>query len=197
MDPKLESVPIEIDPVTIGAWLKYGGRYPLIIAYQWKEEFTVAGVNWAYALAWASVSTNHFADKRWVESYKLPDPSTGNWPEKGSQTMRQEIKFLAKRFGEIMRAKENEINQAEAIREYQLMQKIIAGNNEENRPREPEPTPPPLPETPPPPSERKPIKWGNVVAVILPIISILIWVLPIPEPIKAILKAILTAISGV
>lgn len=201
MDPKLESVPIEVNDNTIRNWLNFDGRYPAVIPFQWREEFRIVGVNWAYALAWAAIMTRHFADYRWLNDKKLPDPISGSWPEKGSQTMRMEVKYLAQRFGEIMRSGEQEINQAEAVREYRLLQKLCADSAESTRPVPPEtpapsPVPAPLPPKPEPTPEKEPVKWPKIAAVIVPIITIALWVIPMPEWIKAIIRLILQAISG-
>jgi hypothetical protein len=141
--------------------------------------------------------TRHFSDYRWLNDLKLPDPLAGTWPQKGSQTMRLEVRHLARRLGEMMRNGEREINQADAIREYQLLQKLCLERVDETRPVPPPPAPTPQPKpTPPPAQEKEPIKWPKIVLVLVPIITIALWVLPIPEPIKTIIRLILQVISG-
>jgi len=199
VDPKLQSVAVEINDTSIRKWLNHEGRFPAVVPFQWREEMMIAGVNWAYALAWASIHTNHFSDKRWVDNLKLPDPLTGAWPEKGSQTMRLEVRFLARRFGEMMRNGSTEINQMDAIREYQLIEKLCAERVEETRPVPPPPKPTPTPQpkpTPTPPPAQETVKWPKIVLVLVPILTILVWVLPIPEPIKTIIRLVLQAIGG-
>jgi hypothetical protein len=215
MSIRTAKVPDHVDPMSIRAWSQKNGRYPAVIPYQWKEEFSALGINWAYALVWASVNTEHFRHPSWLYSTILPRPETGIFGDKGSRTQRAEIRHLAIAFAGLVRDGKPEFNRQEAEKEYEIMLSDVRGDSDNVRPPPPPSNPapmPPLPKPPPPPQPPKPpqngnqpppnqggsepVPWKKILAIVVPLLSLAVWILPLPAWLKAIIKIILDSVGA-
>jgi hypothetical protein len=204
-----DTVPEHVKLATITRWVESlnPGHVSGVIPMQFEYQCKPYGFNWAWVIAWAAVVTDNFRDKRWWDLAMLPDPSTGKWPEKGSQRWSLEIRFLCDRLVETLRREDPVYRRDDADREYTRLQELARFDREESRPEPETPTQPPPPPAPTPvpapgaelPAPGKPA-WLKQIAIyaamLAPVVTFILWVAPIPGPVKDIIKWMLALLSG-
>lgn len=202
-------VPAHVTLNTVSDWVDSlnPGHVVAVMPMQFEYQCKPYGFNWAWVMAWAAVATDNFRDRRWWDRAMLPDPETGKWPEVGSQRWSLEIRLLCDRLVECLRRevplyKLNEANN-EYARLIDLARKDAEGSHPEpppapSRPPKPDPeAPAPTPTPGPKPPAAPWLKQlATYAAMLLPVVTFVLWLVPIPGPVKEIIKWIFALLSG-